>query len=116
MILCYPLELDEGSAGDGEIPAVFDMSSFCELLVNLRIASATFSPTLGGRGAPALPLPLVTCTAYSSSCRLNPAFGHTIPRLARTAASASSAVILVVAIRYAQITVALRLMPMRQWT
>lgn len=49
MILYYRLELDEGNAEeDGEIPVIgmYGMSSFCELLVNLRMVPATLSPTL----------------------------------------------------------------------
>jgi hypothetical protein len=47
---------------------------------------------------------------------MKPRLGRTMARFARTAASASCGVILVVAIRYAMTTVALLLMPMKQCT
>jgi hypothetical protein len=119
-INCSELEgSPEDGSTDGETPAievVLELSSFCcEPLLSLRMVSAIFSPTLA-RGAPSFPLPRCTCVAYSSSWRKNPVLGLTIPRLARTAVSASLGVILIVAMRYAHTTVALRLMPMRQWT
>jgi len=89
--------------------------SFCAFPVSLRIASATFPPILAGRATDVLWAPC-SWSAYCSNCRLNPMLGCTIPRFALTATSASSGVIFAVATRYAHTTVALRLMPMRQWT
>lgn len=53
---------------------------------------------------------------YSSNWPKNPRFGLTIPRFSLTAVSASSTVIPIVAMRYAHTMVALRLMPIKQWT
>ena len=112
----YRLDLELGNAEDGETPAVEagrEIESFAVAsLVSRRMVSATFSPTLVG----GLLLPPCNRIEYSSSWRKNPIFGLTNPRFCLTAASASSGVILIVAMRYAHTIVALRLMPIKQWT
>ena len=69
------------------------------------------------RGENTAPLRLF-CTlcllANVSSCCLNPRFGETTGRFFCTYAMASVLVIFLVAIMYAETTVALRLMPIRQ--
>ena len=113
---------DMGKVGVNELLPVF--GSCCAIPVSLRIASATITPLdlllaerKTGPGHALLALlwsPPCSWSAYRSNCCLNPILGHTIPRFALTAASASSGVIFAVATRYAHTTVALRLMPMRQ--
>jgi hypothetical protein len=106
------LNLELGNAEDGETPVVEAGRVGVVSLVSRRMVSATFSPTLFG----GLPLPPCNRIEYSSSWRKNPIFGLTIPRFCLTAASASSGVILIVAMRYAHTMVALRLIPIKQWT
>lgn len=109
----YLLDIELGNAEDGEtlvVEAGRGLGSFgvvspanvlCNVLPDLSLVLAS---------------PPCNRTAYSSSWHKNPIFGLTIPRFSLTAASASSGVILIVAMRYAHTIVALRLMPIKQWT
>lgn len=104
------LDLEVGNnAEDGETPVVeaerglgsFGVNGLCHVLPDLSWDLVS---------------PPCNRMAYSSSWRKNPILGLTIPRFSLTAASASSGDILIVAMRYAHTIVALRLMPIKQWT
>jgi len=116
LTVIYRLDFELGNAEDGETPAVEagrGSGSFGVLsLVSPANCLCHVLPDLSRDFAS----PPCNRTAYSSSWRKNPIFGLTIPRFALTAASASSGVILIVAMRYAHTMAALRLMPIKQWT
>jgi len=111
--LQYTYRLDFKLGNPGEIPVVEagrGLGSFG--VVSLANGLCHVLPDLSWD----LASPPCNRIEYSSSWRKNPIFGLTIPRFSLTAASASSAVIPIVAMRYAHTMVALRLMPIKQWT